>query len=136
MIEPVRYKSGYRYQLAEGFYIRTALRPAADIVEPFICLGRSGGLYLSAGYAWDGATGFPDVKSIMRGSLVHDALYQLMRLGLLSAEERATADDLLRQCCIEDGMWKPVAWAVWQGVRLAGGPAADPLNAKPVLVAP
>lgn len=136
MIEPVRYKSGYRYQLAEGFYIRTAIRPPADIVEPFICLSRNGGLYLSAGYAWDGATCFPDVKSIMRGSLVHDALYQLMRLGLLSAEERGVADDLLRQCCIADGMWKPVAWAVWQGVRMAGGPAADPLNAKPVLVAP
>lgn len=136
MIEPVRYKSGYRYQLAEGFYIRTAIRPPADIIEPFICLSRNGGLYLSAGYAWDGATCFPDVKSIMRGSLVHDALYQLMRLGLLSAEERAAADQLLYDCCVEDGMWKPVAWAVWQGVRLAGGPAADPENAKPVLVAP
>lgn len=136
MIEPVRYKSGYKYQLADGFYIRTAIRPPADIITPFICLSRNGGLYLSAGYAWDGATCFPDVKSIMRGSLVHDALYQLMRLGLLSAEARETADELLRQCCLEDGMWKPVAWAVWRGVRLAGGPAADPLNAKPVLVAP
>ena len=136
MIEPVRYKSGYKYQLAEGFYIRTAIRPPADIVEPFICLSRNGGLYLSAGYAWDGATGCPDFKSVMRGSLVHDALYQLLRLKLIPEKERVTADLLLYDCCIEDGMWKPLAWSILQAVRVCGGPAADPANARPILVAP
>jgi len=35
---------------------------------------------------------------------VHDALYQLMRLKLLPASLRETADMLLRRICIEDGM--------------------------------
>lgn len=136
MIERIRYKSGYRYQLAETYYIFTGIKIPCEIVEPFICMSRAGGLYISAGYAWDGATCFPDIPSIMRASLVHDALYQLLRLGHLPPDVRPAADALMYRCCVEDDMFQPLAWAVLKTVRLAGSPAADPRNAKPLLEAP
>ena len=41
----------------------------------------------------------------MRGALVHDALYQLMRLKQLDYEQyRDRADEVLRDLCKEDGM--------------------------------
>ena len=78
----------------------------------------SGRLFIQKGYAWDGATCWPDFDSIMRGSLVHDALYQLIRLGYIDPIRRKDADKLLRQMCLEDGMMPFHAWLVYTGVRL------------------
>ena len=73
----------------------------------------------------------------MRGSLVHDALYQLMRLEHLDKDlHREPSDRLLQQMCREDGMSALRAWWVYQGVRLGGNPAADPSNRKPIIKAP
>jgi hypothetical protein len=73
----------------------------------------------------------------MRGSLVHDALYQLMRNRHLSdARWRDEADLELKRMCIEDGMSSIRAWWVHRGVRVGGGPAADPAAAKEIHTAP
>ncbi|SDW60248.1 DUF1353 domain-containing protein [Nitrosomonas oligotropha] len=67
----------------------------------------SGVLTIKKNYAWDGASGpVLDTQRIMRGSLVHDALYQLMREEHLPQKARENADWLLREICIEDGMSK------------------------------
>jgi hypothetical protein len=65
----------------------------------------------------------------MRGSLVHDALYQLMRRepGKLPASEwRDEADSELRRICRRDGMSRVWAWVVYQGVHRFGEPATSP----------
>jgi len=62
----------------------------------------------------------------MRGSLVHDALYQLMREGALPIVYREEADRLLRRICIEDGMSRLRAAWVLRGVRLGGASSAAP----------
>ena len=73
----------------------------------------------------------------MRGSLVHDALYQLMRQGHLDPEEhREIADEELRRICQEDGMSAIRAWWVYQGVRLGGAKSAAQEAAKEVQTAP
>ncbi len=73
----------------------------------------------------------------MRGSLVHDALYQLMREGELDADVyKEPADRLLQAMCREDGMTSLRAWWVYHGVRLFGRPATDPANRKPITKAP
>jgi hypothetical protein len=60
---------------------------------------------ISKGYAWDGPSGPTiDTGNFMRGSLIHDALYQLMRTGNLPTSFRERADLLLRKTCIDDGM--------------------------------
>ena len=73
----------------------------------------------------------------MRGSLIHDALYQLMRERYLDKEKyREPADRLLQSICKEDGMSSLRAWLVYLGVRLGGDPSADPASDKPVVRAP
>ena len=55
----------------------------------------------------------------MRGSLVHDALYQLMRLSALDYKvHRRRADEILKEICLEDGMSSFGVWYVYQAVRL------------------
>ena len=92
----------------------------------------------SKGYAWDCPSGPTlDTRNFMRGSLVHDALYQLMRESLLDHTiHREPADRILQSLCREDGMTALRAWWVYQGVRLFGNPASDPAQQRPVLWAP
>ena len=80
------------------------------------------------GYCWDGPSGPTwDTPNFMRGSLFHDAWYQLMReYGSYYFQFRGGADKLLQRMCIEDGMssWR-ARWVYWGvktfGARSAGG---------------
>ena len=88
-------------------------------------------------YAWDGLSYFWDSSSSMRGSLVHDALYQLMRESVLSTtKDRPTADKILRDLCVQDGMWEFKAWLIYVGVRIFGERYASPSEAKKVYESP
>ncbi|WP_373975679.1 hypothetical protein NT239_02715 [Chitinibacter sp. SCUT-21] len=112
----------YKYTLAHPCVIQLQLHPEQDIATPFISLNRQGQLALAANYAWDGASGpMPDLPSVMRGALAHDALYQLMRDGHLDAQHyRQQADAVLRQLCLADGMNTLLAAWVYFCVRQFG----------------
>lgn len=133
------YKGGYRYQLNERYEVHTGIRPpeGKSITTRYICLFKSGLLLIREGYAWDGPSG-PTIhtKSFMRGSLEHDALYQLIRLGLLPQSYREAADQRLRQVCLEDGMWPIRAAWVYQAVRTFGAKAAELGSERMVQTAP
>jgi hypothetical protein len=134
----VVYKGGYKYQLHETYELALRISPAEDIKTDYISLDQTGHLVLRKGYAWDGPSGPTiDTSNFMRGSLVHDALYQLMRMKLLSDElHRKSADQELKRLCLEDGMSSIRAWWVYASVRQFGGGAASADNVKPVLRAP
>ena len=134
----IAYKAGYKYQLQESYSVRIELRPPAAIHTAFIDFEQDGTLTLQRGYAWDGPSGpTVDTPTFMRGSLIHDALYQLMRERHLDhATTRESADRILQAICREDGMSALRAWWVHLGVRLFADPAADPAADKPVLRAP
>lgn len=136
----IRYRAGYKYQLARTYSVDTGrgLSGSEPVGNDFVALQPDGTLVVSKGYAWDGPSGPTfDTPSFMRGSLVHDALYQLIREGHLpESPARELADGLLRQLCLEDGMGRLRAWWVWKAVRRFAGPAADPSHRKPVLSAP
>ena len=119
----IRYRSGFKYQLVNDYRVRVDIFPDYDIVTEFIELDRSGALTIRHGYAWDGASGPTfDSKNFMRGSLVHDALAQLMRDAHLDREEWFTPTNIeLRKICSEDGMWSVRAWWVFIGVEYLGG---------------
>lgn len=122
----IKYRAGYKYQLHEAYAVQTAIRPEHHINHGFIALTPSGLLVITSGYAWDGPSGpTVDTKNFMRGSLVHDALYQLMREKLLDCGWRETADSELRRICIEDGMSWLRAWWVFKAVRMAGEASAE-----------
>lgn len=132
----ILYKAGYKYQLCEAYTVKIELF-AQDIDSPYVKLTPNGDLSIIAGYAWDGPSGPAfDSKNFMRGSLVHDALYQLMREGLLDKSHRGIADRILRWHCREDGMSAIRAWWVFRGVSWFAGGAALKKNKRPILEAP
>jgi hypothetical protein len=96
------YKSGYDHQLAKDLIVQTNIFPQSTIRTEYITLYANGVLKLRAGYAWDGATGCPDFAWIIRPSAIHDAGYQLIRMGLLPSDTKDLWDNLLRQNCNED----------------------------------
>ena len=131
----IAYKSGYRYQLASDYVVAVGIKLTVN--TRFLVLTGTGDLFIRSGYAWDGASGPTfDSKNFMRGSLVHDALYQLMREGHIPESYREHADRLLQRMCVEDGMTAIRAWWVYKAVRFAGGPSAARGSGKPVLYAP
>ena len=137
-METVTYKKGYKYQLVEAYQLKIRIHPEEAIVTDYIELDTNGMITLKKGYAWDGPSGPTiDTLNFMRGSLVHDALYQLMRHSKLDAEKhRLPADELLRDICREDGMSWFRSLYVYQAVRLFGELSADEDFRKPRYQAP
>lgn len=134
----VQYRKGYKYQLAGNHQFHLAfVRPDNDISTEWICLTKDGLLTIYNGYASDGPSGATiDTRSSMRGSFVHDALYQLLRMGLLPQSMRQLVDDEAQRIWIEDGMWKFRARLWHRELRKFGASAADPSNVKIVYTAP
>ena len=117
----IRYKSGYKYVLKESYVYKDVQHGFPDCaLLPFINI-RGPKILIYWGYAWDGASGPAiDTDTIMRGSLMHDALYQLIETKKLPSHYKRAADKLLYKICREDGMWwlraQWVYWAcVWFG---------------------
>ncbi len=137
-MEYIFYKKGYKYQLAEEYSTEIPIKPDNDIESEYIVLSNEGNIIIKKGYAWDGPSGPTiDTLNFMRGSLVHDALYQLMREEMLDNNTyRESADKLLQQMCKADGMNSIRAWWVYQGVRFGGNPASNPANKKSIVMAP
>lgn len=115
----IKYKSGYKYQLVEKTWFDTDIYPETDIDTDFIQLSIGGVLVIKPGYAWDGPSGPTiDTKNSMQGSLLHDALYQLLREKLITGESnRRKSDKAFYLQLRKDRMWKIRAKVWWRAVR-------------------
>ncbi|KKN75917.1 hypothetical protein LCGC14_0376250 [marine sediment metagenome] len=123
-----RLLKGYKYELLRFVKVATGLPHAFKIDTQYIVL-HDGVLLVRKHYAWDGASGIftVDTKTFMRGSLVHDCLYQLIREGYLPREiYRRYADKILREICLQDGMNRFRAWYVYKAVRMFGKKSSMP----------
>lgn len=118
----MKYKSGYRYKLDE-VYVHELSFNAFDAkqIGAWVSLVDSR-LVISNGYAWDGASsGLPwTPKKWIRPSLVHDALYQLIREGQLPMERREDADMVFYQLMRENQVNVIVAFTAYLAVRVFG----------------
>ena len=134
----IRYRSDYKYQLAEACVIDISILPNTDIKTDYIELDIIGQLTIKKGYAWDGPSGpVVDTEENMRGSLVHDALYQLMRIDLLKTRSfRKIADRVFRDLCKEDGVSGYRANIWYRALRKFAKPAASPEGKKKIRRAP
>ncbi len=130
----------YKYQLMQEYRHMTPILPAVDLrtTDDWVVLKATGELVVKKHYAWDGPSGPTlDTKDFMRGSLVHDALYQLMRESLLdAATHRDAADRLLAEICVSDGMGEFRSKYVYWAVREFGAEAAKPQPVAPNETAP
>ena len=139
MIEHILYKKGYKYQLYADYsvYVGHYIKLEKEISTEYLKLKTDGWLYIRRGYSWDGASGPTfDTPATLRGSLVHDALYQLIRLELLHIQYRYAADCLLKEICIEDGMNEIRAELWFLAVRNLAFLAATRFSEPAVLCAP
>jgi hypothetical protein len=132
----IHYRGGYKYQLVEDYAHQLGFHTGKSYQSDFF---RLDGAFLLVyhGYAWDGPSGPTiDTDSFMRGSLVHDVLYQLMREGILDMEEfRPFADAELITICQEDGMNVVRRWYVRLLIKRFGDEAIEG-GVKPPLIAP
>lgn len=72
---------------------------------PFMAIDARGTLWFHVGYCWDGPSGPTiDTPGSMRPSLIHDALYALLKMGVLPPEAKEIADIILRDAYIEDAL--------------------------------
>jgi len=145
----LKYRKGYLYQLVETIEFQTRILEVFATTD-LITLHPTGRLIIYANYAWDGpsgptkwiAAGLPGwlkrkwLKTILRGSLPHDALYELMRKGLLNGKWKPVADKTMLDICREDGMSRFRLWRIRVGLAKFAGFAAMPENKKKILTAP
>lgn len=117
----------YKYKLLKQYtFILTNAIPSGTNYQTSYMSVRGHFLTLQPGYAWDGPSGPTiDTKNFMRGSLIHDALYQLMREGVLDQDRRRWADLALFSICRADGMSYFRAYYVWLSVRWFGAKNAQ-----------
>lgn len=137
MIATIKYKCGFKYQLYEDYSVDIDEYPDEEIYcGRYLHFSETGVLTIQNGYCWDGPSGPTiDTDNFMRGSLVHDALYQIIRNECLPEDPwREIADEELQRICLEDGMSRFRAWYVYKSVRGFGGGAVH--CPKEVLYAP
>ena len=86
-------KYKYKFKVEENFSIELPFK-ISDFVHPYASL-KDGILSIKRGYAWDGASGpVINTRDTLVASLVHDVLYQAMRLNLIkpNSENKKLAD--------------------------------------------
>ena len=130
--------ANYKYQTMSPYVHETGLTLGASVMTKgrWVTMTRSGRITVKKGYAWDGPSGPTiDTRDFMRGSLVHDALYQLIRERLLPSRLRKDADQILYDICREDGMSVLRAEYVYHAVRAFGASSArPPKSSKKVII--
>ena len=100
-------KIGKAYQIAETFSIKTTVL-GYRVSHPLYDLYPDGTLIVRIFYAWDGASGWFDVKSIMLASCGHDVLTEIINddNNDVPPEMQAMADETFR--ILEDRANMPV----------------------------
>lgn len=118
----------YKYQLVEEFTCpmhRTF--ETAPKEHEYVKITTDGNITIRKYYSWDGTSGIPDTKRNLRASLVHDALYQLMREGILNVEkDRDWSDRLFQEMCREDEVWPLFAASYYLVLKWVGKKHASP----------
>ena len=114
-------KYKYKFKVEENFSIELPFK-IPDFVHPYASL-KDGILSVKRGYAWDGASGpIINTRDTLVASLVHDVLYQAMRLNLIksSKENRQVADKNFFEILKMNGV-NSIRRKVWYfAVRLFG----------------
>ena len=104
--DKILYRKGYKYSLWQTYRVQIGIT-GFTVRHRLFELNPDGWLTVFEDYPWDGASGPTfDTSSTIRGSLVHDVLYEMMRLGLLPQTCFYAANQELYKIILEDGMWR------------------------------
>lgn len=134
--ETIKYSKGHKYQLKRDAWFQTSITGYAGHTG-YVEIKIDGRVLVLAGYAWDGPSGPTiDTKSSMRGSLLHDALYQLIRFEILPRKYRQNADCEAFRRWLTDKMWKIRAWIWKKTLKKHAAAAAHPDHKRKIYTAP
>lgn len=106
----IYYRDGVRYVLEVEAKTQTKIL-GYSVKTAFLELTPDGFLYQKVGYAWNGVgtnpvqSFFLSKPKLLRPSLVHDGLCQLMELGLLPQYLKPNVDQCYHDLCLENGVW-------------------------------
>lgn len=111
----------YKYELENTLVIIIPIK-GYIIDHPFFSLDEGGKLTIYEDYKWDGVSGpMIDTKDSMVGGCVHDALYQMIRLGLIPRKLKPKIDRIMRTVFNLCGMDRFRSTYAYLGVMLFGG---------------
>lgn len=128
-------KKKTKYRLEEQYEALTGII-GHTAETPLIKLTPIGHITIRYGYGFDPSGPTIDTKSSLRGSLEHDAFFELMRLSLVPLSEMDKINDRLEIVCKEDGMsdFRAELWDF--GLDMFGTSSADPENLEKIRTAP
>ena len=122
----------FKYRAIQQFMTNTRIK-SYDIDHKFFTLKEDGSLLIKKGYCADSCSGPTlDDDTNMQAGFMHDALYQMLRLGKLAIKEkdfkrnRKLADLSFRDQLKADGMGRFRRFCYYWGVRLGGRKHALP----------
>ena len=115
----------YQTQIAVDRIIRTEW---VDLVK--------GLLIMKQGFCFEPSGPTIKTKSVMQGCCVHDAIYYLIRNGLLEPHWKEPGDDLMKEIHLQDEVNAFRAGYFHWSVINFGDTSIDPRNRKKVLTAP
>lgn len=108
----IRFQTGIKYQIYEDAKYDLQLQGLAinhSFASRFYGVDKDQRvLWVKAGFAWDGATMFPDFDWILEASLWHDVLHLLIAQGVIPTSENNKIDEELARA-----------------IRLMGGAESD-----------
>ena len=109
----------YKYQLTKGVYYSTGINGflGGDKYD-YVFINTAGTITLRRGYCWDGCSGptWDDKKNMLAG-LIHDGLYQLLRLEVIPYKKVDEVDKLFHKILLDSGMSRFRAWYYYRGVN-------------------
>lgn len=146
----IHYKRVGKYQTSRRHLFKTALRPKSEAKTGLLSLKPNGTLIIERFYGYDGPSGptkfianrlprwlrIKFLKKFMRGSLCHDALFELFRRGKLDHKWFEAANLEMRRICKEDKMWGFRVKYTFFAVNQFAKSAAAEKNKRKVLIAP
>jgi len=123
--ERIQYLAGIKYRLDKPYRLKVKLNS-----DNIVCRHVSytdGELLIDREFVWDGVTGmWINESAAMRGSLVHDAIYHLIRECGIDDSNAKIADDLLYQFSREDGVSWTLAQIMHYTTKYLGPYGRDP----------
>ena len=133
----VKYQDGYKNFLYETYKDKVAIYPGKRIKTDYGSLDEKGNVEIYRKFPWDGCSG-PTVatKTTIRGGLLHDFLYRLMKHGLLARMWKEQADKEFWIRLKEDRCNKLRAWCFYKAVLIFGESSTFRENRKKVKTAP
>lgn len=134
--DTIKFRGGYKYSLWATYGVQIGI-VGYTVKHHLFELSPTGWLTIFSDYPSDGPSGWTlDTPSFMRGAFVHDALYEMLRLGLLPHDPCFHLANLeLKKICLEDGMWAwRAAYVFWAVERFGNASAA--LRPETIITAP